>query len=100
MSKSNHDCKRCGLCCLDIGTIFIHSEHPIIQAVLDTVPDAYVRDDGPCPMLQIGIGTTSCLIEKHLGKKWKPEACRDYPIGEPCFREKAVHEPVGARKAV
>jgi hypothetical protein len=87
--KTNR-CLRCGRCCLDIGTIFVHSEHPVIKAILDSVPDGYFRDDGPCQMLQIDEDThrAICLIHKHLGAKWKPEVCRDYPVDEPCFGDK------------
>jgi len=36
-------------------------------------------------------GKTVCLIEKYLGKKWKPDICKQYPYiaGETkCFNEK------------
>lgn len=89
--SEKHECKRCGRCCLDVGTIFVHSEHPIVKAILASVPDEYFRDDGPCPMLEINGREAACLLHKHLGMDAKPEVCREYPEvnNEPCFREKA-----------
>ena len=84
------ECKRCGRCCQNVGTIWAHSEHPLIwavgAAVNRRVPGLF-RDHGPCDMLVIEeSGRAVCLIQKWLGHKAKPKCCRDYPFdGEPCF---------------
>lgn len=86
-------CKRCGLCCEQLGVSFwTHSEHPFIRAISETLGDDYTNDMGQCAMLERHAnGRTSCLIQKWLGYKAKPEACKAYPFdNQPCFREAAV----------
>jgi hypothetical protein len=85
-------CQRCGKCCVNVGTIFVHSGHPIIRAILQSVPDDFFQDDGPCPMYTVDSeGESLCLIHRYLGVRYKPSECRAYPEdGEECFREKDV----------
>lgn len=86
------ECQRCGTCCDNIGTIWVHSQHPLIKVVgeLVFVNDLFA-DEGPCLFLTYDSNNqAACLVEKYLGKGAKPDVCRDYPDGEKCFREKAA----------
>ena len=85
---SDFECKKCGRCC-QVGTIWVHSEHPIIKALAEafygSCPDL-LSDTGRCQMLT---ADNRCLIEVLYGKKYKPEPCNGYPFdGEKCHREK------------
>jgi len=79
MSSEQFECKRCGKCCQQ-GTIWVHSEHLLVRALLKAVND--FRDSGPCDMLAFEGGKAVCLLQKYLGKAAKPEACQDYPFAE------------------
>jgi len=86
----NHTCKRCGKCCQETGGSFwIHSEHELVKAMAKYMPVDFFRESGPCDMLLITEnGRAMCLLQKWLGHKAKPQACRDYPFdGKPCFGE-------------
>lgn len=84
---SGHKCQKCGVCC-QVGTIWVWSKHPIIQAIGDSIHQEspeYLADTGRCAMLN---NDNECLIEKYLGREFKPQPCRDYPEdGEKCHRE-------------
>lgn len=89
---SEHKCQRCGLCCNNIGTIWVHSEHPLVKTVAELVfVNDLFADEGPCLFLAYDSSEQAiCLIEKYLGHNAKPEVCQNYPEdGEKCFREKA-----------
>ena len=84
-------CQRCGKCCKELGGSFwAHSDHELVEAMAKYLPDDFYRDLGPCDMLILEeSGRATCLIQKWLGHKAKPEACREYPCdGKPCFNEK------------
>ena len=81
------DCQRCGKCCQDLGCfLWTHIDHPLIEAVAKSLPDEFYTDLA-CDMLVIEqSGRAVCLIQKWLGHKAKPKACRDYPFdGDDCF---------------
>ncbi|MFQ5953304.1 MAG: hypothetical protein ACE5JK_07915 [Candidatus Omnitrophota bacterium] len=84
------NCQRCGRCCQDKGSFWTHSPHELIRQIDENLPLDFYRDGDPCDMLQIDPnGRATCLLQKWLGHKAKPEACRDYPFdGDLCFREK------------
>jgi hypothetical protein len=88
-------CQQCGRCCNDMGTIFVHSNHPIINAFLesfDGLADDYFRDGGNCPMHTIDSeGRSLCLIHKYLGKRYKRELC---------FRQQAEQAPAAPKRAI
>lgn len=95
-----HVCKRCGQCCIDNGTIWVHSEHPLIKAIVKAIVDrpnvrilrqqsfrriiitnGFFRDGGPCDMLVFErSGQAVCLLQKWLGHNAKPENCQEYPL--------------------
>jgi len=72
-------CKRCGKCCIDMGTIWTGSSHPLIAAIRKSLPGEYYAYGGRCVMLvTYGNGETSCLLEQGLGRNAKPRVCREY----------------------
>ncbi|MCK9570165.1 hypothetical protein M0R72_14570 [Candidatus Pacearchaeota archaeon] len=87
--RSEHKCSRCGLCCQQ-GTIWVNSQHPLIQRIVKVLygygalSDGFFRNDGPCDMLVVRDGAATCLIEKYLGFECKPDACQDYPGEDKC----------------
>lgn len=87
--REKHQCRRCGECCWNVGRNFWkHSKslHPLLDCIADDIVPA--DESRPCAMLIWKGKHWLCAIEMTLGKKWKPEACRDYPFdGELCFRE-------------
>lgn len=108
--RKDHVCHRCGKCCIDNGTIWVHSKHPVIAAMVKAIVDrpeerilrkscdkirpvnGIFRDGGPCDMLIMNeSGQAVCLIQKWLGHKYKPPSCQDYPFAEfddgRCHRE-------------
>ncbi len=83
-------CGRCGKCCKDVGTMWTGSTHPIIQELYALTPADRLSDSGRCGMLVFAApgGRAVCYIEKHLGREFKPEVCREYPeAGEKCRRD-------------
>jgi len=87
------ECKRCGLCCMKVGSTFwIHGDYEKwseLQKQKDTVELA--GDDGmPCQMLFIEYGIASCKIELLYGPEAKPEVCRDYPEEGMCWFEQEM----------
>ena len=72
------ECKRCGNCCRNIGTIWVNSKHPLIKALYDSLPDDYFTDYGDCLMLEKVNGIDTCLIHKYLGFEAKPDVCRKH----------------------
>ncbi len=44
----------------------------------------------PCEMFELRGEIGICLIHERYGKKAKPRVCREYPILEPCHREKEI----------
>lgn len=117
-NNRKHVCKRCGRCCKDVGTIWVHSENPVVQAMVKAIvkrPDVrilqksferiiftngFFRDDGPCDMLLIEeSGRSVCLLQKWLGFNAKPPSCQEYPLFKDmesednrCHRERAEDE--------
>ena len=86
-------CKRCGKCCEDLGTMWVSSKHPIVQAIYLGIPDEYFRDWGRCTMLAKVNGVQTCLLHKYLGKEAKPDVCQEYPEeGEKCFLERKARK--------
>lgn len=84
-------CKRCGLCCMTVGSTFwTHGDFkrwPELQKKADTVKLG--GDDAmPCQMLTVWHGTSSCWIQNNFGIEAKPEVCRDHPEEELCQHEK------------
>jgi len=76
------ECKRCGHCCMAVGSSFwTHGDfekYPALKNRADTVELG--GDDGmPCQMLLVQHGKSSCLIQIMHGHKAKPEVCRTYP---------------------
>lgn len=85
--RKDHVCHRCGKCCIDNGTIWVHSTHPVIEAMVKAVTsrtaDGFFRDGGPCDMLIMNEnGQAVCLIQKWLGHKHKPDSCQGYPFDD------------------
>lgn len=81
-------CERCGKCCLNVGTVWTFSQHPIIKAINAELPLVFYRDARPCDMLIVfENGRATCLLQQWFGHKWKPQVCRNYPFGEKCFLE-------------
>ena len=78
-------CNRCGQCCMDIGTFWAHSEHPVLKVILQEVSDSFFRDTGRCTMLKEIDGIETCLIHKHLGFNAKPQACREHKGDSRCI---------------
>lgn len=81
-------CKQCGKCCY-VGTIWVHSKHPIIRALAEPIyekcPEVF-SDTGKCMMLTYD---NRCLIELIFGKEFKPDPCNEYPSnGEKCHEER------------
>jgi len=86
-----HNCKRCGLCCMTVGSTFwIHGD-------FEKWPDLQKRKDQarlcgdnamPCQMLEVSGGATLCRIHRDYGIEAKPEVCRDHPEDELCQHEK------------
>ncbi len=79
------ECRRCGNCC-DCGTIWVNSEHPLIVAVREFVfLSGATCDAGQCEMLAFeDDGKTTCMIEKFLGREWKPETCKEHQGDKRC----------------
>ena len=87
-------CERCGACCLTVGRTFWKNGD------FDDIPELQERaNDGrnfgrlwdpsvPCEMLELRGEIGVCLIHEKYGYKAKPTACKEYPDGELCFREK------------
>lgn len=69
------------------GLFWMFSEHPLVRAAAVRIPTESYPDQGPCDMLIVAEnGRATCLIQRWLGWKGKPKACRDYPFdGEQCF---------------
>ena len=91
-------CRRCGHCCLHVGSTFwTHGDFakwPDLQKRADAVELA--GDDAlPCYMLVIRHGKAYCYIELIYGKEAKPQVCRDYPESGPCFFEQQFTEEQG-----
>ena len=85
-----HVCRRCGRCCAELGGSFwTHSEHELVSAMAARLGDGFYTDTGACDMLKVAAsGRATCLLQKWLGHKGKPAACRDYPFDEDkCFAE-------------
>lgn len=102
-NNRKHVCKRCGRCCIDNGTIWVHSKNPVIvaivKAIVERTDNGFFRDGGPCDMLVIEkSGRAVCLLQKWIGHDAKPDSCQAYPIfddGEEdnrCHRERAEDE--------
>ncbi len=96
--ETERECKRCGACCMQIGTMWSQSEHPLIKPLARLVIAHGVCSDGPepCDMLLIKDGQAVCLIEKYFGWAAKPKICLQYPEdGENCHRMNAFEKPQG-----
>ena len=91
MPDKKHICKRCGHCCRN-GDFWWDSEHPFIKGLYKAFKDrgGQMKESGKCLMLDFGPdGKAFCAIERFHGKKWKPQACKDYPCkDEKCFNQK------------
>jgi hypothetical protein len=77
---------------MELGaTFWVHSDHPLVDAVTKRLGDDYYNDIGPCDMLVVHEnGRTTCLIQQWLGHKAKPKSCREYPFdGAECFGQKS-----------
>ena len=89
-ATKGHVCRRCGRCCQDLGRSFwVHSEHELVSAMAARLGDGFYTDTGACDMLKVAAsGRATCLLQKWLGHRGKPKACREYPFnGEKCFAE-------------
>jgi len=68
-------CKRCGKCC-HRGDFWQLCKHPLIVEFTKIMrQNKMIKEDGKCLMLADG---NVCLIEKYLGRRWKPQVCLDY----------------------
>ncbi|MBU8870663.1 MAG: hypothetical protein KOO60_07355 [Gemmatimonadales bacterium] len=85
---SDHECQRCGECCMGRGNLWTQANLPALFNS-DAVRQQR-REFGDCDMLGVDKeGEYTCLLEVIFGKAAKPEVCRDYPFdGEQCEREK------------
>lgn len=102
-------CQSCGRCCLEVGrTFWKHGNFRFPGNPFGDTEDLNQEalngdheDNGlPCEKLEITDGKAICTIHRDYGYAVKPIVCRDYPDGEPCFREKAFDEATGGRNAV
>ncbi len=82
-------CKRCGDCCIDLGTICVNTDHPLIKALVEPwfLYDA-ITDMGKCPVLIFENNQAVCLIEKYLGRDAKPVVCQEYEGEGHCLKGK------------
>ncbi len=86
-----HICKRCGLCCQTVGSLFfLKSYHPLIRVITVKMSSIKNEPNTPCCMLsEDEEGLVVCLLEKYLGYDAKGFICKMYPkIGEQCANEK------------
>ena len=69
--------------------MWMQSFHPIIQSLAKFVFQAQATSDtGFCDMLDFEGKIAVCMIEKYLGREFKPDACKEYPFnGEKCRNE-------------
>jgi len=88
---SEFKCKRCGLCCVSVGSTFwAHGDFeqwPELKRQAETV-ELSGDDAMPCQMLWITNGMAWCMIELRYGREAKPQVCREHPDGEKCQHEK------------
>ncbi len=105
MAKNkDHDCKRCGLCCSDVGTIWVHSKHPVVQAMVKAIvtrtDDGFFRDSGPCDMVVFEESNRAvCQLQKWLGHLAKPESCQAYPFFDDGDKDQRCRREIAADKA-
>lgn len=91
-------CERCGACCLTVGRTFWKNGDFKYEPELATkangeewdVAECYQENTAVCEMFELRGEIGICLIHERYGYKAKPKACREYPDGELCFREKGV----------
>ena len=79
------ECRRCGKCCKN-GDFWRGSSYPDIKSFATSMGLYQDRDEdhidsGDCLMLKFEGEMAVCLIEKHLGREFKPQVCKDYPVG-------------------
>ena len=69
--------------------MWMQSEHPLLEKFKEVFfVHSLCQDGGLCEMLGEEDGKAVCMIEKYLGREWKPEPCRAYPEnGGKCRRE-------------
>ncbi len=85
--KRGLTCARCGQCCIAVGrTFWQHGDFTDCPELEKLANETESRDEGlPCGMLQMVDGVASCRIETQYGRQFKPEVCRAYPDGVPCW---------------
>ena len=87
------ECKRCGHCCMAVGSTFwIHGDYekwPKLQELKDTV-ELGGDDNMPCQMLIVGKGKAYCNIELMYDYRAKPDVCKEYPELE-CHRQQKTY---------
>jgi len=85
------ECKRCGQCCILVGSTFWtcgdFEKYPKLQKEKDTVELGF-NNGMPCQMLIVRNGKAWCEIELIYDQQAKPRICREYPDGELCRHEK------------
>lgn len=91
-----HKCKRCGNCCMTVGSTFwkhgnLDADRPFGDiAILNLLAnnDKQEDDGEQCEMLTKINGIWSCAIEAYFGRKYKPVACQNFPMEpELCYME-------------
>ena len=83
---AERECKRCGMCCQDVGRTFWkvgdYRQWPQLEAI---ARNGDHEDNGePCEMLRFVDGQAVCQIEEYYGREAKPRVCRMYPFEDPC----------------
>ena len=93
---AENECKRCGLCCMTVGSTFwIHGDfggYPELEKWQREAEPKDYDDSLPCGMLNIEDSQASCYIETCFGIEAKPEVCRDHPEEGLCQHEKLFTE--------
>lgn len=86
LEENHKSCRRCGACCLTVGRTFWRNGDFVGCYPLELLAEQTESvDDGlPCEMLYVIAGVAHCRIECQYVREFKPEACREYPDGEPC----------------
>lgn len=87
------NCKRCGKCCMEVGSTFwTHGDYeqwPDLQKKAENI-EIGGDDAMPCQMLLVLDSKATCLLQRNRGAAAKPRVCREHPEdGELCQHEKA-----------
>jgi len=85
-------CQRCGACCLTIGrTFWMNGDYEDFPDLVERKSNGDYEDYGvPCEMFEFRGEIGVCLIHERYGYEAKPAACKEYPNGELCLRQKGL----------